>query len=248
MKHLKIAGLCLVSMITMGMALAGSASALPLFLSCLEGSNLTKYSDDQCTNAESGGKWQSQEITTTEMTTGTGFTLTLADTKTALGVTKVRCDTGGESTGTVGPGNIAVVATAKVNAPEANCRGLEGGCESNKIEKIEGRDLPWQRSLFETEKKIVSKIENDGAGEPGWAVKCKTALGSKTDTCTSESSSKLEESEAVNTLSGKVLLITLILLNKHKGKCTEGGAESGEATGRAALLSAFGPGLELNPN
>jgi hypothetical protein len=248
MKHLKIAGLCLVSVIMMSTALAGTAAAAPLWLVCLEGTNLTKYSNNQCTTAEAGGKWQSQGLTTTDRATITAFTLTLTDTKTSLGNTPVRCDSGGESTGTVGPGAVDVVVTAKVkNAPE-NCRGLEGGCESNKIEKVEGANLPWQDTLFETEKKILSKIEPDGGGgEPGWAVTCKTILGSKTDTCTSEK----EKEEAVhleNKLTGTVLLVLGTFIKGVKAKCTEGGAKSGEVEGQFAILLASGNGLSVNPN
>ena len=50
MKHLKIAGLCLVSLLAMGMALAGNASAAPLlWLLCLKegtsGVAPTKYTN-----------------------------------------------------------------------------------------------------------------------------------------------------------------------------------------------------------
>jgi hypothetical protein len=250
MKHLKIAGLCLVSMIMMGMALAGSAAAAgPLWLVCLEGSNLTKFSNNQCTTAEpTTGKWQSQGLTTTDRATITAFTLTLTDKNTALGVTRVRCDSGGESTGTVGPGAVDVVETAKVANAAENCRGLEGGCESNKIEKVVGANTPWQDVLFETEKKILSKIEADGNGEPGWAVTCKTVLGSKTDTCTSEGSSKYETAHLENKLSGTVLLVLGTFIKAHKAKCTEGGAEEGEVEGQFAILLASGNGLSVNPN
>jgi hypothetical protein len=247
MKHLKIAGLCLVSMIMMGMTLAGTAAAAPLWLVCLEGSNLTKYSNNQCTTAEAGGKWQSQGLTTTDRATITAFTLTLTDTKTALGKTPVRCDSGGESTGTVGPGAVDVVETAKIKEAEKNCRGLEGGCESNKIEKVVGVDTPWQDVLFETEKKILSKIESDGGGEPGWAVTCKTVLGSKTDTCVSESG-KFETAHLENKLTGTVLLVLGTFIKGVKAKCTEGGAGSGEVEGQFAILLASGNGLSVNPN
>jgi hypothetical protein len=247
MKRLKIAGLCLVSTITMGMALAGSAAAAPLWLVCLEGSNLTKYSSNQCTTAESGGKWQSQGLTTTDKVVGTSFTLTLVDTKTALGRTVIRCDFGGEGEGTIGPGGGGVVETVKIKEPAKNCRGLEGGCESNKIEEVEGVDLPWQSTLFETEKEIIGRIEAGKNGEPGWAIKCKTVLGSKTDTCESEGG-VWEEGRLENKLSGITLLVLGTNLKARKQKCTEGGAKSGEFEGQGAGLLASGNGLSVSPS
>jgi hypothetical protein len=247
MKHLKIAGLCLVSMIMMGMTLAGTAAAAPLWLVCLEGPNLTKYSSNQCTKAESGGKWQSQELTTTDKATITSFTLTLTDTKTALGSTPVRCDSGGESEGTVGPGNTAVVKTAIIKSAGTNCRSLGGGCETgaNDIEGVEGRDLPWQTTLFEHEGKVLTKIEADGNGEPGWAVKCKTVLGSKTDVCVSESGED-EEVELINEVTKGVLLVRGRFQTAKKADCTEGGKKSGEVAGLIAILLASGNGLSVN--
>jgi hypothetical protein len=246
MEDLKMAGLCLVSMIVMAMALAGNASATPLFVICREGSGLTKYSTDNCTTAESAGKWQAQELTTTEKGFGVNFTLTLTDTKTALGVTKIRCDTGGESTGVVGPENIAVGETAKIKNAKENCRGLEGGCESNKIEEVKAVDSPWKTTLFETEKKIFGKAEADGGGEPGWAITCKTVLGSKTDTCIAESPSQAEVGLAENKLSGGVLLILGTPLKRGKQKCTEGGKEAGEIEGQGAGLLLSGLSISVS--
>jgi hypothetical protein len=244
MKHLRIAGLCLVSTFLLGLVLVGSASAA-LWETCSEGTGLTKYSSNQCTTAEAGGKWQREGITATDKATITGFTLTLTDTKTALGVTKVRCDSGLEGKGTVGPvGNLAVVETLEVKEAEKNCRGVEGGCESSKIEKIKGVDLPWQEELFETEKKILATIEADGGGEPGWAVTCKTVLGSKTDTCTSEGG-QTEEVLLENKLSSGSLLVLGTLEKKRKADCTEGGKESGEAEGQEAILLASKGALQV---
>jgi len=55
MKFVKIAGLCLASMLMMSMALAGTAAAAPLWLLCLEGkegSLPTKYTTNQCTRSQ----------------------------------------------------------------------------------------------------------------------------------------------------------------------------------------------------
>jgi hypothetical protein len=244
MKHLKIAGLCMVSMFVMGMALAANASAAPLWLVCLEGTNLTKYSSNQCTKAEAGGKWQSQGLTTSDKITDTGFTLTLADTKTALGKTVVRCNAAA-SAKIIQVATAGTVESVTVAKPSENCRGIEGGCES--VEKIEAVDLPWQTVLFETEKKTLTQLKGDGKGEPGVAITCKTVLGSKTDTCKSEEG-KPEETLLENKLSGTVLLVLGTFMKKHKGTCTEGGKESGEVEGQIAILLESGNGFSVNPN
>jgi hypothetical protein len=248
MQHLKIAGLCLVSMLVAGMALTGTAFAAPLWLVCLEGANLTKYSNNQCTKAEASGKWQSQGLTTTDKVVGIEFTLTLTDSKTALGITTVRCGSGGEATGTVGPGNVEIVTTMAIKEATTNCRGIEGACESDKIEKIEARDLPWQKELFETEKKIQDKITADGHGEPGWAITCKTVLGSKTDTCTSEAGKpEIETLENFKDIISGVLLVFGENLKRASIDCTEGGKGSGQLDVYLALLLASGNGLSINP-
>jgi hypothetical protein len=247
MKHLRIAGLCLASMLPMGMAVATTASAAPVWEACAEGVSGTKYSTNQCLKAESGGKWSWQEIKSTDKVAIQNLTLTLADTKTPLGVTRVRCDTGGVGAGTVGPGGTAVIKNEAVEKASENCRGLEGGCESNKIEKVEGVDLPWQAEVFETEAKFLAKIKADGGGEPGWAVTCKTALGSKTDTCEREGSNNYEQLVLLSIFSGSPtrLLEIGLAVNLHKSKCTEGGAESGEVTAPQAIALEDGAALRV---
>ena len=62
MKSIRIAGLCLVSMFAMSMAVSSTASAAPVWEGCLEGSTTTKYKDSSCTVAEAGGSagWKSK--------------------------------------------------------------------------------------------------------------------------------------------------------------------------------------------
>jgi hypothetical protein len=245
MSSMRTVGLCLMAVVTMSVALAGSATATPLWLLCVKGSNSsnTKYEGSSCTKAAPSGEWESVELKGTEKVIGVGFTLTQRDTKTIGGPTAIRCDSGGRSEGVVGPGNKGKVTVTRVEAPSTNCRPLEGLCET--VEKIEAVNLPWNSEIFETEKKILSTAATSGSGEPGLTVTCKTPLGSKTDSCTVEAG-KLENSRLEDLISNGVLLILGTAEKLRKGTCTEGGKESGEVEGQGAILLASGQGLSIN--
>jgi hypothetical protein len=243
MKSIKIAGLCLVSMLMMSMALASAASAAPLWLGCVEGTAATsKYSSNQCTKTEAAGKWESVEVSRTEKVKVVGFTLTLTDTKAIGGSSKIRCTKGNEGEGTVGPGNKGRITKAEVTTPGTNCKVVTGLC--SKVEEVKGADLPWQTEIFETEGKFLTKIEADGNGEPGWKVKCSGVE----DVCTSESSTTLEQAKLENVVSSGVLLVLGTFEKANKAKCTVGGAKAGEVEGQFAILLANGQGLSINPN
>ncbi len=244
MKSIKIAGLCLVSMLMMSMALASAASAAGGWETCREGATTTKYSEHQCLTAGSGDKWGWSEIANTESVKILAMTLTLRDDNTILGSSAVRCDhvTGGGE-GAVGPGKFGRITKAKVEKA-SECAVVEGsGCE--KIVEIKGANLPWQTELFVgTNGQLLTKIAavgGPGAGkEAGWAVTCETALGTKTDTCESEGEAKLEEVELTNqtTKNGTEteLLVRGRFQTAHKAKCSEGGKESGTVEGLLAIL------------
>jgi hypothetical protein len=252
MKHLKIAGLSLVSMLVMGMALAGNVSAAPLFLVCLP-STKGKFLDPGCLKGGEG-KWESESLgNRTDKVVGLGMTIRMEDSKTAVGKTVIQCahGTGG---GIIGPGNLGRITSAEIPNPRTECEAVEGGCKKGEVEKIAAVNLPWQAEMFETEKKILSKVTGAGAGEPGWEVKCNTLLGSKTDVCIVE---KPEQAIAENKKSGpkeEELLIFGTGEKRGRQDCTEGGAESGTITGAGALLLAKpnanepnGLGLSVNP-
>lgn len=245
MKPLQIAGPCLVSMLVMGMALTGPAAAATLWLVCLEGSGLTKYSNNQCTKAESSGKWQSVGIPSGKSVTVRIVGLTTRLTDLEAGPLKekatVKCDGPGEGGGFVMPPNKAVINEAKFSEASKNCERIEGPCEAGKVEAVEGVDLPWKRELFETEGTVQSKIESDGNGEPGWKIKCKTMLGSREDVC--ESAGTPEPASSVNKLSAGQLLILIAPSGARKQKCSEGGKESGAAVTQWAELARSGGGL-----
>lgn len=233
MKHLKTAGLCLVSMLVVGMALAGNAVATPLWLVCLEGTEgvtPTKYTSEHCTEAakENKGKWESVEAKTSYTVGITQLTLTLKDTKTLLGEAEVRCDSGGSVKGIVGPGNKAEVTSNTVEKASENCRGLKI-CEEKGVEKVEGVDLPWKTELSEAEGAIRAKLEGTGGGA-GWKINCKTSLGSMEDVCTSETG-KSQEATLENLITIRVAnepLVLWKLFPPPRLKCSLGGAESGE--------------------
>ncbi|MGH2853211.1 MAG: hypothetical protein ACRDLF_03345 [Solirubrobacteraceae bacterium] len=170
--------------------------------------------------------------------------MTLKDTKTALGVSEVRCNAGGRSKGTVGPGGKDEVTSAEVEKSKENCRGLKV-CESESIKEVKAIHLPWKTELFETESAIQDKIEGTGGGA-GWKVVCSAAfVGERTDECEAETG-KPEIATLTNAVTSGVLLVKGVFLNRRKAKCTEGGKESGEVTGTFAILLANGNGLSIN--
>jgi len=233
MKSIKIAGLCLVSMCVMSLAVASTASAVPIWEGCLETSTTTKYTSNSCVTA-GAGKWGWAEIANTDNVRGLGLTLRLKDT--ATGVAVVCPDTAEPvETGTVGPGRFDRIETAEVIKP-ANCIRTEGLCPS--LEKVEGINLPWQTSLIEENGKIFDVIEATEAGkEPGWRVRCSGV----TDECKS-SGGRNEKTLMTNELTKGVQLVKANFQNAAKGNCTlaesKGQKETAELTGDAAILLA----------
>jgi hypothetical protein len=255
MKSLKVAGLCLASMFVLGMALAGAAEAVPLWMVCLPWvSSPTKYSTNQCTTASGTGAWESRGLKSTEADTVTikGFTMRLTDLKAGPFKEKatIKCNGASEGRGLVESGGKGKITEAKVGNAKTNCERTEGPCKTGEVESVEGANLPWDTTIasglggtFET------KIENSGAGEPGWKIKCNTALGSKTDECLSESASKAEQVELKSETTGGVLLVRGVFKKAHNAKCSEAGGatETGEIEGSMAILLTSGNGLSINP-
>jgi hypothetical protein len=244
MKHFKIAGLCLVAMLMMGMAVsAATASAAPAWEGCLSGGSTTKYETSACVKASATGTFSWQEINNTDKVTVTGLTLTLRDTKAIGGSSAVQCvGVENEGEGIVGPKNKGKITAAKVKNPKTNCRVIEGACKTlgGEVRGVTGVHFPWQTELFETEHKVLTKIEADGGGEPGWEVNCEGV----TDTCESEAG-KPEQVRFENALSGGVSLVRGTFEKVFKAKCSVGGAKSGEVEGQLAVLLASGAGLRV---
>ncbi len=235
--RLRLAGLCLVAVFAVGMAVsAGTASAAKqVWEQCSEGGSVTKYTEHQCKAASSTGKSEWNEIAGTEEVRLKG-TLRFKDTKVpVLGTAEVECN--GESAGVVGPGKLGKITEVKITA--THCKGIKV-CEE--VKNFEARDLPWQTELYESESKQFNKLIGDGKGEPGWKVECKTSIGTQTDECLTESE-KPESLLLENKLTNGELLVLATFQHLRKAKCSQGGAESGEITGSIGILKTNGTGL-----
>jgi len=243
MKRLTLAGLCLVSMLVTGMALAGNAAAALLWLLCLEGSGLTKYSSNQCTEASSTGKWQSLGLPSggSDTVRLLAFSLRLIDT--GAGVTVECPDAGTEGWGLIEAPNKGQIKVAKVKEPSKNCKVLKGalGCETATLETVEGANLPWKTEIFTTENKSLTRIEKT-TGASGWIVKCNGIE----DKCL-EKAGEPESLELKNGVTKGVLLILAIFENRTKATCSLLGGATGEVTGLVAILLWNGNGLSINP-
>jgi hypothetical protein len=247
MKYLKMAGLCLVSMLAMGMALAGNASAASLlWLLCLKegtsGVAPTKYSSNQCNEVakELKGEWQSAGLPSGGKDTVRllGFSLFLKDTGIS---TTVLCPDVGEASGTIENGKL-ITNVAQSEHPEAEGCRLEGSfitCKAGALEAIHGINLPWTSENFETEGKFLASIVGT-AGRPGWRIKC----GGVEDKC-EESTSPTEYAELQSGVTKGVLLVLSRFEAKNKGNCSVGGNGKGEVKGLIAILLIGGNGLSL---
>jgi hypothetical protein len=237
MKSIRIAGLCLVAMFVMSMVAAGTASAAPRWETCREGTaSTTKYSEEECVKAESGGKWELAEVKGTEPARGFG-TVVLRDTKVPIvGTVEASCT--GEAIGSVGPGAFSRVEKIEEIkcSPGKNCEEI--------TENAKPVNLPWQGELAEegTTEKERNKISASGAGA-GWAVGCKVLGISKSDECTvsnSESPYNLPFIK-LTPYHGTTTSVWLVLLdfspNAPKAKCSVGGTKAGEVLGSIGILS-----------
>jgi len=254
MKFVKIAGLCLASMLMMSMALAGTAAAAPLWLLCLEGkegSLPTKYTTNQCTSAASGnaGKWESVSLgSKSDTVRAVAVSIRLEDEKGELGAAVVvKC---GEVKGGKGylEGSNLIVTEAKAPSAKTECEAKGSGifkvCTTSTLESVEGVHLPWKVEVYAVSGGTYSsRIQPDGAGEPGWKVKCAKVE----DTCESEGAGTLvEASGSAGVVSAGVLLVRAQFKEPNTGKCSVGGAKSSHVAGFTAILLNSGNGLSLH--
>ncbi len=246
-KNMKLAGLCLASMLVMGMVLAGNALAAgPLWLLCLEGANAnnTKYEDSSCTKAKSTGKWESVSIGSKSDTIRIAVSLKLRDKEAG---TEVECNSSlekDEGEGSISSENKGQIRTAKIITSEVTkrCKILkEGFCK--KIEEVHGVNLPWNTEIFETENALFTKIAASTSGkEPGWALKCSGG----TDECKSINSED-EEVQLTNEVVGGVLLVKGVFKKAHEADCSlNPGKRKGQVEGTVAILLLNGLGLSIN--
>jgi len=258
MRSLKIAGLCLASMLVMGMSLAGNASATAaLWLVCLEGVGLTKYSNSECNKLETGGKWQSLGLLPTQSDTVRikGFTLRLKDPTALGGSSEIECNGNGIATGLIENKGKGKIFAAKVEEAEKNCRRISGGCKVGEIKRVQGANTPWVTEAEETPSgklKYLFVLKPTTVGkEPGWEVECNTLLGVKTDVCTTKVGEE-EHAWGENVFTKEGTKETLLVLGEfaktRKAHCEGTGASGneGEVEGRFAILLAKGGPLSLN--
>jgi hypothetical protein len=234
MKLLRMAGLCLVAMCVMGMVAAGTASAAPSWATCKEGAAGTKFSGEQCTTAESTGKWGWEELKGTEAAIGLG-TLILRDTKVPIeGTVEVSCT--GEAFGSVGPGALSRTEEIK----NIKCKAGKNCEEITK--EVEPVNLPWRGELTEessTERNKLTSTAGNGKG-PGWSVTCRVLGITKTDECTVNTgyttpSNLFDPYHGTTTNSWLILLD--FLSTAPKANCEVGGTGSGEVIGSIGILS-----------
>jgi hypothetical protein len=242
MRFIRIAGLCLVAMVTMSMALAASASAAPHWLVCLAGTEKlppTKYTTNQCGEAaaSNAGKWEWSEPQHTEKVISHA-SLTLSSEE--LGVT-VQVECTGTDEGWIGPNGTGETTAIPVSG--IKCKA---GKNCEKLEKeAEPVHLPWNSELKETEGKIHATVRNSGAGNPGWRAACKVILkGVVENECTSNEGLLVLENK--NTPgNGAALLVLGVFTNKPRATCNHA-SEGGEVLGSTAFLLASGAGLRVS--
>jgi len=113
--------------------------------------------------------------------------------------TSVTCE--GSGLGLLLPGGLDEVNSAV----PVNCtRETNGACST--LDSVKPVNLPWLTELlpFKTNEAIDDLYEGTG-GNPGWAVECETALGKKTDTCTTNKGHTLISSTAEEELGAEFL-------------------------------------------
>jgi hypothetical protein len=229
MKHLKIAGLCLVAMLTMSIAMAATASAAPVWEECATekaGTAATKYTEHLCNTASGSGGWAWQEVpATAPKAIRFRGTLTLMDTKTPLGESEVECFAEGEG---VAGGSIGKVE--KVTA--IHCRGIKV-CEGEPTVKAVG--LPWETEFLETEKMAMQDLKGTTNGEPGWNVKCKVSGVEVEDECRSEKGVPQHLLDENRVTKSEMLILETVRESSNKGDCKQGG----KGTGTVVVSNAY---------
>jgi hypothetical protein len=226
MRSIKITGLCLVAMFAMSMAAAATASAeLPSWEQCttVAVEKATKWTNSECNVASSTGSWNWKEVANTEKVNSTAA-LILADTGVPfLGVSEVECF--GTDEGVIGPGRYGRIQAVTV----ASCKAIKV-CENGETVKAVAVNLPWQTELMYTQKEVRSKItEGTAKLQPGWSVTCKTSLGSKTDTCLTESGK--EGSTAMRNIQETGIVQAEFETKSGRANCSIGGLGAGRVTG-----------------
>jgi hypothetical protein len=199
MLRMQIIGLALVSALVMSALAVGSASATVLPHEWLIGGKLLA----------SPVKVHSRGL------------LLLTDHNPTGGETVVHCF--GFNSGTVGPHALDSIETITAELLGTNKKitcafdpGKNGGCETGTAPTAEAVNLSWHTELYLVGTEVRDMITSGGAGNPGWAVTCKTILGNMTDTCTAALGSTKVENVAAGVLA-------LFDANSQNADCKLGG-------------------------
>ena len=243
MKYLKMVfGLALVAGLMS--VVASPAMAVPRWVHCVKVEK-GKWLDNNCTKAGEG-TWETKELVGTSEVTSSG-TLELEDTKATGGAVDVSCP--GTNTGWVANlanGTAGEDGVTSIHVVVASCTFIKkGACEV--LENVEARNLPWGTRLVESGSEVRDElISGNSSGLPGWLVKCKTIIGSVTDTCTRSGSTQNVRS---NRATGKTEFIFDATTEKSPAECTQGGAGAGLVRGIISQQLRSGNGLWiLAPN
>ena len=225
MKYLKIAfGLALVA--SLMSVVASPAMAVPRWVHCVKVEK-GKWLDNNCTKA-GAGTWETKELVGTSETTSSGE-LELEDTKATGGAVDFKCP--GTHLGWVANlanGTAGEDGVTSINVAVVSCKLVKAGaCE--KIEEVKAVNLPWGTRLVESGSEVRDElISGSSTGAPGWAVKCKTILGSVTDTCTISGTT---QNVRANRATGETEFMFDEVSHELPATCSQGGTGAGLVTG-----------------
>jgi hypothetical protein len=208
MKMIYVLMFALAAMFAFSAVAASVSSATEFELLCLndEGSTVTpKYeTKEKCeamTPEDSSGTWYlGFEWLVSGSVVPAGGTTVDSTTKDILiedmsagplkQATSVKCE--GTGLGLALPGGLGEVNSV---APLNCARETDGACST--LEEVRFLNLPWLTELLPrgATEEVINDFFAGTGGNPGWAVECETALGKKTDTCTTNKGSSLMGAE-----------------------------------------------------
>jgi hypothetical protein len=224
MKHLKIAGLCLMAMFAISMVASATASAAPTWWQCREehGSGV-KYTNSTCTVESTEGQWEWKQLETREESRSRSKgNLKLIDKEATGGESEIECN--GTDVGSIGAGNKDEITAITAN----ECKRVKGLCEAGGETTAKAIDLPWTTELLEEPAgsgKIRDKITAAGKG-PGYKVECTVGGFFKVaDECFGTTNTLMRNDEANGTVEAE------FEKESPKGECSLSKKKSGEVLG-----------------
>jgi len=219
-KYLKLAFGLIVVAGMMAVATSSAVAAGPVWVTCLPRPGAGHFEDSHCLNAKENGGWETSELTKTVEVTSSSAKLELEDSEALGGASSVVCS--GLDVGTIGAGG----SDSTTSITNIKCvKEKEGACKT--LEEVKPANLPWSTQLKEENGEVRDFITSLIAGKnPGWLVKCNTALGVQTDECTGNQSTKIKANRTELSVEG-----TFEKTFKPGAKCSLGGKESGHVSG-----------------